>query len=65
MVSIQLFDLKMASSVLEQLKSLFAQRILVLDGAMGTEIQNYKLTEEDYRGLVTRSFVFTYLFRKF
>jgi 5-methyltetrahydrofolate--homocysteine methyltransferase len=27
-----------------------SQRILILDGAMGTEIQNYKLSEEDYRG---------------
>lgn len=26
------------------------QRILILDGAMGTMIQRYKLTEEDYRG---------------
>ncbi len=26
------------------------QKILVLDGAMGTMIQKYKLTEEDYRG---------------
>lgn len=26
------------------------QRILVLDGAMGTMIQRYKLSEEDYRG---------------
>ncbi|GAB4487285.1 MAG: hypothetical protein OHK0045_07550 [Raineya sp.] len=26
------------------------ERILVLDGAMGTMIQQYKLTEEDYRG---------------
>lgn len=26
------------------------RRILVLDGAMGTMIQRYKLTEEDYRG---------------
>lgn len=26
------------------------KRILVLDGAMGTMIQRYKLTEEDYRG---------------
>ncbi|KND22536.1 methionine synthase [Enhydrobacter aerosaccus] len=26
------------------------QRILFLDGAMGTEIQNYKLIEADYRG---------------
>jgi 5-methyltetrahydrofolate--homocysteine methyltransferase len=26
------------------------QRILILDGAMGTMVQQYKLTEEDYRG---------------
>ena len=29
---------------------LLAQRILVLDGAMGTMIQQYKLSEEQYRG---------------
>jgi 5-methyltetrahydrofolate--homocysteine methyltransferase len=34
----------------DQLRSLLAQRILVLDGAMGTMIQSYKLTEADYRG---------------
>ena len=28
------------------------QRILILDGAMGTMIQRYKLTEEHYRGVV-------------
>ncbi|HQS98705.1 MAG TPA: methionine synthase [Thiobacillus sp.] len=33
-----------------QLRSLLAQRILVLDGAMGTMIQRFKLTEADYRG---------------
>lgn len=32
------------------LRQLLAQRILILDGAMGTMIQRYKLTEEDYRG---------------
>jgi 5-methyltetrahydrofolate--homocysteine methyltransferase len=32
------------------LRDLLSQRILVLDGAMGTMIQQYKLTEEDYRG---------------
>jgi len=32
------------------LRSLLAQRILVLDGGMGTMIQRYKLTEADYRG---------------
>ena len=32
------------------LESLFAQRILILDGAMGTMIQTFKLTEADFRG---------------
>jgi 5-methyltetrahydrofolate--homocysteine methyltransferase len=32
------------------LESLIRQRILVLDGAMGTMIQSYKLEEADYRG---------------
>ena len=30
--------------------SLLRERVLVLDGAMGTMIQQYKLSEEDYRG---------------
>lgn len=34
----------------EQLESLMKDRILILDGAMGTMIQQYQLTEEDYRG---------------
>ena len=34
----------------EALPALLAQRILVLDGAMGTLIQRCKLTEADYRG---------------
>ncbi|HEY1392834.1 MAG TPA: homocysteine S-methyltransferase family protein [Methylibium sp.] len=33
-----------------QLPELLQQRILVLDGAMGTMIQRYKLGEADYRG---------------
>ena len=32
------------------LRSLLAQRLLVIDGAMGTMIQGYKLEEEHYRG---------------
>lgn len=32
------------------LQSLLNQRILVLDGAMGTMIQKHKLSEQDYRG---------------
>ncbi len=37
----------------ERLEALFAaldERILLLDGAMGTMIQSYRLAEEDYRG---------------
>jgi 5-methyltetrahydrofolate--homocysteine methyltransferase len=34
----------------KKLEQLLAHRILVLDGAMGTMIQRYKLTEEDFRG---------------
>lgn len=34
----------------EQLNSLLNQRIVIIDGAMGTMIQRYKLQEEDYRG---------------
>lgn len=29
---------------------LVRERILILDGAMGTMIQQYNLTEEDFRG---------------
>ncbi len=34
------------------IEQLIQQRILILDGAMGTMIQRYKLTEEHYRGTV-------------
>ena len=40
----------MQSATEIKLRSLLAQRILILDGAMGTMIQQYKLTEADYRG---------------
>ena len=32
------------------IRTLLQQRILIIDGAMGTMIQRYKLKEEDYRG---------------
>jgi len=32
------------------LLSLLKQRIVILDGAMGTMIQGHKLEEEDFRG---------------
>src|SRR3972149_2905826 len=35
---------------LSRLESLLQERILILDGAMGTMIQRYKLAEKDYRG---------------
>ncbi len=33
-----------------RLRDIMSRRILILDGAMGTMIQRYGLTEEDYRG---------------
>ena len=38
------------SSTENTLRALLAERILILDGAMGTMIQQYKLSEADYRG---------------
>lgn len=35
---------------MKQLNELVRERILILDGAMGTMIQQYDLTEEDFRG---------------
>lgn len=33
-----------------QIREILSHRIMIIDGAMGTMIQKYKLTEEDYRG---------------
>lgn len=38
------------SSIKKQLEAALAKQILILDGAMGTMIQRYKLEEADYRG---------------
>jgi len=38
------------SNKIDALHQQLAQRIMVLDGGMGTMIQSYKLEEEDYRG---------------
>jgi 5-methyltetrahydrofolate--homocysteine methyltransferase len=35
---------------LSPLETALGERVLILDGAMGTMIQRYKLTEEDFRG---------------
>ncbi|MBC8042702.1 MAG: methionine synthase, partial [Rhizobacter sp.] len=40
----------MTAPTTDTLQNLLANRILVLDGAMGTMIQRYNLTEADYRG---------------
>jgi 5-methyltetrahydrofolate--homocysteine methyltransferase len=34
----------------QQLREILARRIMILDGAMGTIIQQYQLNEQDYRG---------------
>jgi 5-methyltetrahydrofolate--homocysteine methyltransferase len=36
---------------LHPLEAILRERIVVLDGAMGTMIQRYKLSEQDYRGI--------------
>src|SRR6059058_4050786 len=35
---------------MKTIKDILGERILIIDGAMGTMIQRYKLTEADYRG---------------
>ena len=45
------------SNLLESLKALFKSRVVILDGGMGTMIQQYKLTEADYRGEIFRDHV--------
>ncbi|MGI2135558.1 methionine synthase [Shewanella baltica] len=39
-----------AGQILADIRKQLAERILILDGAMGTMIQDHKLEEEDYRG---------------
>ena len=41
---------RLVSPVEKRLRELMAARILILDGAMGTMIQRYRLTEEQFRG---------------
>lgn len=38
------------NDLLSDLKNILQNRILILDGAMGSMIQRYKLSEEDFRG---------------
>lgn len=38
------------NNLLTQLRQTLNKRVMVIDGAMGTMLQKYKLTEEDFRG---------------
>lgn len=40
----------MSAAIATQLRDILDQRVLVMDGAMGTSIQDLRLGEEDYRG---------------
>ncbi|MFN2508409.1 MAG: methionine synthase [Chthoniobacterales bacterium] len=40
----------MSAEILHPFEALMRQRIVVLDGAMGTMVQRYKLSEEQFRG---------------
>ncbi len=40
----------MKTNLNDELKKALSERILVLDGAMGTTIRGYELTEADARG---------------
>ena len=35
---------------MKTIKELLAERILIMDGAMGTMVQSYDLDESDFRG---------------
>ena len=41
---------KAAIAFRKQMEEQMQKRIMVIDGAMGTTIQQYKFTEEDFRG---------------
>jgi 5-methyltetrahydrofolate--homocysteine methyltransferase len=46
----ELIDVAARQQRIDALKALLKERVVVLDGAMGTMIQNLNLTEEDFRG---------------
>ena len=39
-----------ADKITEYITKQMRERIMVIDGAMGTTVQQYKFTEEDFRG---------------
>lgn len=40
----------MKKTLQDEIEAILRERIMVLDGGMGTMIQRHKLTEEDFRG---------------
>ncbi len=42
--------------IVHRLETILQERILILDGAMGTMLQQYKFTEEDFRGTRFKDF---------
>jgi methionine synthase I (cobalamin-dependent) len=46
------------SPLFEELRAAMKSRILILDGAMGTEIQTYNLKPEDFVGIFRFGFFF-------
>ena len=48
----------------QQIRDELVQRIMVIDGAMGTMIQTYRLEEEDFRGYFVLSHIYMYMYRK-
>jgi len=41
---------------MSKIQDILKERILILDGAMGTMIQQYNFTEEDFRGVRCKDF---------
>ena len=46
----RLLSSPMATDLLHPFEALMRERIVILDGAMGTMVQRYKLSEQDFRG---------------
>src|SRR5882724_13711178 len=44
------FDVNTETNRVQELERLFRERIVIIDGAMGTRVQQHKLEEAAYRG---------------
>ena len=49
-MNLELLNMEHKNTPAHPIYKLLEQKILVLDGAMGTMIQRHKLTEADFRG---------------